>query len=145
MKKKTKIIISIFVIIIFLIFIILWGMNEINKYHIYNCTIRDIKDTEIYAEDKQRLIPFSLVKRSYAENPEYWGPIVKKNGEEYIYEKYIIRTKGIKIKDAKGKEISINDLKLGDSLYVVKKDGYEIDYLDHSLQNVILIKVLEKE
>jgi len=143
MKKKTKITISIFVIIIFLIFIILWGMNEINKYHVYNCTIRYIEGTEIYVEDKERLVLFSLVKRSYAENPEYWGPIVKKNDEEYIYDKYIIRTKGIKIKDAKGKEITINDLKLGDSLYVVQKDGLHDDFGDYTLKNVILIKLLE--
>ncbi len=63
----------------------------------------------------------------------------------YINAKYKIYTNGVYMKDDKGKRIGINDLKIGDSIYVVTKDGFQNDIgqVPPELYNVKFIKLLK--
>lgn len=143
MNKKIKIFIVIIIIVILLIAIIL-GINELSKYHTYIVTIKEIGENFILVEDEDDFVPYSLVEDYYEENEGAYGPKVIIDGKTYVVNRYSIYTENVKIKDAKGNRITILDLQLEDTLYVVTKDGYSNDFADHTLKNVKLIKVIER-
>lgn len=144
MKNKKKLLI---IIIIFLIPIITIGViSELSKYHTYTVKITNIgADNYITVENESDLRLYKLYENIENEENAYGHKITTENGV-YVTAKYRVYAQNVKIKNNKGKKISVYDLKIGDTLYIVTKDGAHIDLATtpDTLYNVKLIKVLEK-
>ena len=143
MNKKIKIFIVIIIIVILLIAIIL-GINELSKYHTYIVTIKKIGENFILVEDEDDFVPYSLAEGYYEENEDAYGPKVTIDGKTYVVNRYSIYTNDVKIVDENGKKINLSDLQLEDTLKVITKDGFSNHLSNHTLKNVKLIKVIER-
>lgn len=144
MNKKINGKLLIIVIILLVPIVIIGVMKELNKYHTYTVKITDISDNYIIVENESDLRPYQLYENSENEENAYGRKITTKNGV-YVTAKYGIYTKNVRIKNSKGEKISIFNLNIGNTLYVVTKDGVETleATIPETLCNVKMIKVLE--
>ena len=168
MKKKTKIIILVSILLVITILILI--INEIHKYNIYIGTIEYIENNYI-----QVCIPIDRV----CYFSEQQTPIYDKEGNqidfshinvgEYIYitegtnntkqggiiknienklvtfqytDSYTLSAKDTLIKDSNGNRINVSELNVGDIIYIVNKEP-KINARFGSLEDVKLIKVLD--
>lgn len=144
MNKKIKVKLIIIAIILLVPIVIIGVINELSKYHTYTVKITDISDNYIIVENESDLRPYQLYENSENEENAYGRKITTKNGV-YVTAKYGVYTKNVKIKNSKGRKISILDLNIDDTLYIVTKDGTQtlVATVPETLDNVKLIKALE--
>lgn len=143
MNKKIKKKLIIIVIILLVLIVIIGVMKELRKYHTYTVKLTDISDNYIIVENESDLRPYQLYENSENEKNAYGHKVTTPNGI-YVTAKYGIYTKNVKIKNSKGEKISILDLNIGNTLYIVIKDGVETleTTIPEILHNVKMIKVL---
>jgi hypothetical protein len=130
-KKKTKIIILISILLI--IAMLMFGFYILCQFEDYTVIIRRIEEDNILVESPQTIIKTTENGITELQYPKY----------------YIFSAKDVSIKDSNGHKISVSELKVGDTIYIINKkernkpdigmswEGYGL----YRLYNVKLIKV----
>lgn len=146
MKKKAKILIGVIITILFISSIGILAIYEWSQYRIYTVQIINIEDNRIIVEDSHNLIPYELYE-DVTDAEIYYGHKVIKKDKVYVTAKYQLYLNDVVIENKDRKKISISNLKIGDTINVITKKGFERDILMYPklLQNVKGIKVLQNK
>lgn len=146
MKKKAKMLIGIIITMLFITSIGILAIYEWSQYRIYTVQIINIEDNRIIVEDSHNLIPYELYE-DVTDAEIYYGHKVIKKDKVYVTPKYQLHLNDVVIENKDRKKISISNLKIGDTINVITKKGFERDILMYPklLQNVKGIKVLQNK
>lgn len=146
MKKKAKMLIGIIITMLFITSIGILAIYEWSQYRIYTVQIINIEDNRIIVEDSHNLIPYELYE-DVTDAEIYYGHKVIKKDKVYVTPKYQLYLNDVVIENKDRKKISISNLKIGDTINVITKKGFERDILMYPklLQNVKGIKVLQNK